>query len=651
MIDVKALTPDEKLRLVMGKDSWHTEDLDGKLPTVTVSDATAGLNQWVRDEKGAFRQRPAIAYLSSQMLANTWNPAMAEKQGKCVANDCIERDIDILLGPGNNIKRIPHCGRNFEYFSEDPLMSGTMAAAYIRGVQSQHVCACLKHYCANNIELARLSVSSDMDERTLKEIYLKAFEVALRAEPATLMSSYNAVGGVPMSENKELYDHLRNVFGFQGLIMSDWSAVRRSSRAINAGLDLEMPYSEWGLKIARQDYEAGLTDKAALDRSAAAVIALVDKCQENKKKQTVTLTAEEREAFILEAAREGVVLLKNEKGALPLSKTEVCQVTGAPESRLYEGGGSGFVPSNKPYYRLSTALNDLGVTTWYQWIARDESGHPVLSHSPAELCEKMNDSDTLILEVGNTHVVQTEARDRHSIRLEPEEEILIQYMSKHLTGKKIIVVVYAGAAIDMSSWIDGVDAVVWAGYCGQGGNKAVAEILTGKVNPSGKLAETFPIHEEDMPAVQAPIDVDHAVYEEGLMVGYRWSETAKADVLFPFGYGLSYTTFDYADLAVTRDAQGLTATFTVTNTGAVDGKEAAQLYVSFETGEAGRPALELKGFTKVDVPAGQSVKATIRVDAQDLTWFSTKEGKFLPIGAATVKIGKNARDLVLETNI
>ena len=647
MFDVKTLTSDEKLRLVMGKDSWHTEDLEGKLPTVTVSDATAGLNRWVRDEKGVLQQQASIAYLSAQMMANTWDPAIAEKQGKCIANDCIEVGVDVLLGPGANIKRLPHCGRNFEYFSEDPVVAGTMAGAFIRGVESQKVGSCLKHYCANNIELARLSVSSDMDERTLREIYLKVFEIAVRSDPACIMSAYNAVGGTLMSEHKELYDILRDEFGFKGLIMSDWGAVRRSARAINAGLDLEMPYNDWNLKTARKDYEAGAIDEAALDRSAATVAALAEKCAENKKKQALTLTREEREAFIVEAAREGVVLLKNENNALPLGK-DVCQITGAPEHLLFEGGGSGFVKSDRPHYRLSTALKDLGVTVWSQWLARDESGHPVLNQSPAMLVEQMKSADALILEVGDTHVVETEARDRHSIRLAPEEEILIQYMTKRLTGKKIIVVVYAGAPIDMTPWIDGVDAVVWAGYCGQGGNKAVAEILTGKVNPSGKLAETFPLKEEDMPAVQAPIDVDHACYEEGLMVGYRWSETAKADVLFPFGYGLSYTEFDYANLSVTRQNGGLTAAFDVTNTGAVDGKEAAQLYLSFETGEAGRPAIELKGFTKVFVPAGQTVRATVNVDAREMTWFSLKEKKFVPIGACTVKIGKNARDLVLE---
>ncbi|MBP5618716.1 MAG: glycoside hydrolase family 3 C-terminal domain-containing protein [Clostridia bacterium] len=649
MFDVKTLTTDEKLRLVMGKDGWHTEDLGGKLPTVTVSDATAGLNRWVKDEKGVAHQQASIAYLSAQMLANTWDPAFAEKQGKCIANDCIEVGVDILLGPGANIKRLPHCGRNFEYFSEDPVVAGAMAGAFIRGVESQKVGSCLKHYCANNIELARLSVSSDMDERTLREIYLKVFEIAVRSDPACIMSAYNAVGGTLMSEHKDIYDTLRDEFGFKGLIMSDWGAVRRSSRAINAGLDLEMPYNDWNLKTARKDYDAGAIDEAALDRSAATVAALAEQCAENKKKQTVTLTREEREAFIVEAAREGVVLLKNKNNALPLDK-DVCQITGAPEDLLFMGGGSGFVQSDRPHYRLSKALNDLGVTAWYAWLARNESGHPALNHSPSTLCEKMKTADAVILEVGDTHVVETEARDRHSIRLAPEEEILIQYMSKHLTGKKIIVVVYAGAAIDMTPWIDGVDAVVWAGYCGQGGNRAVAEILTGKVNPSGKLAETFPLQEEDMPAVRAPIDVDHAAYEEGLMVGYRWSETAKADVLFPFGYGLSYTEFDYANLTVTREEGGLTASFDITNVGKVDGKEAAQLYLSFESGEAGRPAIELKGFTKVFVPAGQTVRATITVDAREMRYFSLKEQKFVPIGACTVKIGKNARDLVLEAN-
>ena len=649
MIDVKTLTTEEKLRLVMGKDPWHTEDLNGKLYSVAVNDATTGLAKKAKQPDGSWAIQPSVAYLSGQMMANTWDPAIAEKQGKCIANDCIDKQVDVILGPGVNIKRLPHCGRNFEYFSEDPVQAGIMAGAFIRGVQKENVAACLKHYCANNVELARLSVSADMDERTLKEIYLKAFDIAARQKPECVMSAYNAVNGTLMSENKELYDYLREEIGFQGLIMSDWGAVRRSARAVNSGLDLEMPYDERHLQGGKEDYEKGLLDEAALDRAAAAVAAFAGRCEERRARQTPSMTMEEREAFVVEAAREGVVLLKNEKNALPL-KGEKIVVVGAPESTFYEGGGSAWVLASKPHYPLSKALWEMGEDVARSYIVQGGSGLPALTHSPALCCELMNGRDVLIITVGDSGLVETESRDRHGICLAPEEETLIRYMSEHLPDKKIVVVVYAGGPIDMSAWIDGVDAVVWAGYCGQGGNKAVAEILLGKVCPSGKLAETFPVHEEDMPAVRAAIDVDHAVHEEGLMVGYRWSETEKADVLFPFGFGLSYATFAYSDLSVTRENGGLVARFKITNTAAVDGKEIAQLYVSFESGEPGRPAVELKGFTKVLVPAGQTVEATVRVDAREMTWFSLREKAFVPIGACTVKIGRNARDFVLEAN-
>ena len=319
MIDVKKLSGEDKLRLVMGRNSWSNYSLGGKLYSFNVSDASNGLRTKEDLEDDDSPTQTSIAYPSSQMLANSWDVNLAEEYGRALANDCIEKGIDIVLGPGVNIKRLPICGRNFEYYSEDPVLAGYIAKGFVTGLQKEHIGACVKHYCANNIEYARLFDSSEVDERTLREIYLRVFQIAMEAKPWTVMCSYNLLNGTLMSENGKMFDLLRDEFGFDGLVMSDWSAVRRSSRSINGGLDLEMPHNTPRETEMRADYAAGLVDEKMLDRAAGRVIALAEKCGEESKKRKLTMTTEEREEFVVKAARESIVLLKNKEGALPLT--------------------------------------------------------------------------------------------------------------------------------------------------------------------------------------------------------------------------------------------------------------------------------------------------------------------------------------------
>ena len=650
MIDVKKLNGEEKLRLVMGANDWNNCDLDGRIYKFRVSDATCGLRMTADVGKEGETQVPSTAYPSSQSIADSWDPSLAYEMGRAMANDCIEKGVDIVLGPGVNIKRLPVCGRNFEYYSEDPLLAGYMAKGYVDGLQSEHVGACVKHYCANNIEYARLYCSSEVDERTLREIYLRVFEIAMEAKPWTVMCSYNLLNGTLMSENGRMFDLLRDEFGFDGLVMSDWCAVRRSSRSVNGGLDLEMPYHENRAKELKEDYANGLVDEKMLDRAAGRVVALADRCKAESEKRELTMTAEEREEFVVRAARESIVLLKND-GALPL-KNETLLMTGAPERSFYEGGGSAFVTPSKPYLRLGVALRELGFDTSYREAVRDVVGGQACMNGSAVSCrEELLRRDAAIIEVGDPSTVETECRDRQTIKLCKEEVSVIKYLRRTCPGKKIIVVVYAGSAIDMSDWIDDADAVLWAGYCGQGGNRAVAEILAGRVNPSGRLSETFPRSLSDVKAMHSHIDPETAVYEEGLMVGYRYFVTCGVPVLFPFGFGLSYSSFEYSNLTLSRDGASLTAEFDITNTSDVDGKEVSQLYVSFDTPDGGRPSLELKGFTKTDVKARSTVRAKITVDGRYLTYFSEKEKRFIPIGEMTVKIGRSCLDVVLEKRV
>ncbi|MBQ9511106.1 MAG: glycoside hydrolase family 3 protein [Clostridia bacterium] len=651
MIDVKKLSGEEKLRLVMARNSWSNYSLDGKIYSFAVSDATCGLRTKESLEDDGSPTLPSIAYPSSQMLANSWDVKLAEEYGRAIANDCIEKGIDIVLGPGVNIKRLPICGRNFEYYSEDPILAGYIAKGFVTGLQKEHIGACVKHYCANNIEYGRLFNSSEVDERTLREIYLRVFQIAMEAKPWTVMCSYNLLNGTLMSENGKMFDLLRDEFGFDGLVMSDWSAVRRSSRSINGGLDIEMPHNTPRETEMREDYAAGLVDEKMLDRAAGRVIALAEKCGEESKKRKLTMTTEEREEFVVKAARESIVLLKNKNNTLPLTNEKV-MITGAPERSFYEGGGSAKVEPSKPLLRLGAALRELGIDTSYRESVREVLGGQACMNGSAVSCrEELQVRDAAIIEVGNSSTTETECRDRQTIKLCFEEISVIKYLAEKCPDKKIIVVIYAGSAVDMSDWIDDVDAVVWAGYCGQGGNRAVAEIITGKANPCGKLSETFPLHLEDVKAMHSHIDPETVVYEEELDVGYRYFETHNVDVLFPFGYGLSYSNYEYSSLSVSQNENTLTATFDISNTSDVDGKETAQLYVSFDTPDRGRPSIELKGFTKVFVPAHKKVKATITVDKKYLNYFSLEQNKFVDIEKLTVKIGRNCHDIVLEKEV
>ena len=648
MIDVKKLSGEDKLRLVMGADSWTNFDLDGRIDKFRVSDATCGLRT-IADTDHGEETLPSTAYPSSQSIANSWDPSLAYEMGRAIANDCIEKGVDIVLGPGVNIKRLPVCGRNFEYYSEDPVLAGYIAKGYVEGLQSEHVGACVKHYCANNAEYARLFNSSEVDERTMREIYLRVFEIAMEAKPWTVMCSYNLLNGKLMSENGVMFDLLRDEYGFDGLVMSDWCAVRRSSRSINGGLDLEMPYHEERAKEAREDYAAGVFDEKMLDRAAARVTALADRCEAESKKRRLTMTPEGREAFVVKAAGESVVLLKNDR-ALPL-KSEKLLVTGAPERSFYEGGGSGRVIPSKPHLRLGAALGELGFDVSYRESVREVSGgQACMNGSAISIREELQRRDAAIIEVGDPSSVESEGRDRQNIKLSREEVSVIKYLRETCPEKKLIVVVYAGSAIDMADWIGDADAVVWAGYCGQGGNAAVARVLSGAINPSGRLSETFPLALEDVKAMHSHIDPEKTVYEEELMVGYRYFTTHGVPVLFPFGYGLSYSKFEYSGLKVKRDG-GLTAEFDITNASDRDGRETAQLYVSFDTPDSGRPSLELKGFTKVEVPARSTVRARITVDEKLLNYYSQSEKRFLPIGEMTVKVGANCLDTFLSEKI
>lgn len=646
-MDIKNLTTEQKIKLIMGADFWTNYDLDGAIYKFVVSDGPIGLRQPL--DRTTTEQQDCIksvAYPSFQILSQTWDSVLAYEMGRSLGNDCIEQKVDVLLGPGVNIKRLPTNGRNFEYLSEDPYIAGVFAREYIKGVQSKHIGTALKHYCCNNSEKSRHWASMEVDERTLREIYLRPFEMACEAKPWTVMSSYNLVNGVRMSEHEKLYGILRNEFGFDGLIMSDWDAVKNSEASLNAGLNWEMPYNEKHQKemLAKADK----LNQTKLDECSKKVLELAEKCEKESKLRSIDMTLEERRKVALKIEEEGIVLLKNDN-VLPFTKGKVF-VTGAAAWHYYFGGGSSNVYPEREFESLETSLKKEGIDVQYHESVWEVNGHLSNLGNLKESVLKAAKSDYTILCVGNPNSCECESMDRQQIKLCKEEEFAIHSLAK--ASEKLIVVVYAGAAIDMSDWIDEVDAIVWAGYGGEYVNSAVAEVLTGKVNPSGKLTETFPLSLEDVPSENAYRDDAVMLYSEGLNVGYRYFDTFEVPVLFPFGFGLSYSEFKYENLSVEQSNQKVHVTFEIENVSDVDGKEVAQVYVREITKEVYRPYKELKAFKKVFIKAHGKEKVELILDKTAFAYYSiSKDQWIVKPGVFEILIGKSAEEIVLSKKI
>ena len=647
MKSVKNLTKEQKIKLVMGADFWTNYDLDGQIYKFVVSDGPIGLRQPL--DRMTTEQHDCIksvAYPSFQILSQTWNAELAYEMGRSLGNDCIEQKVDILLGPGVTIKRLPTNGRNFEYLSEDPYVAGSFAREYIKGVQSKHVGTSLKHFCCNNSEKSRHWMSMEVDERTLREIYLRAFEMACEANPWTVMCSYNLVNGVRMSENAKLYGVLRNEFGFDGLIVSDWDAVKDSEASLNTGLSLEMPYNAAHQRemLAKADK----LDPIMLDECAQRVLDLADKCAEESKLRKIDMNLEDRRAVALKIEEEGIVLLKN-SGVLPMHGGKVL-VTGAAARRYYFGGGSSNVYPEREFEPLEDALRNEGVNTEYAESVWEVNGHQANLGNLKGAVWKAAGSDYTVLCIGEPSTCEYESEDRQQIKLSKEEETAVHALAR--ASEKLIVVVYAGAAIDMSDWVDEADAIVWAGYGGEFVNKAVAEVLTGKVNPSGKLTETFPLSLEDVPSEKAYRDEAVMVYSEGLNVGYRYFDTFDVPVLFPFGFGLSYSEFRYGNLTVGKDGENIKVRFEIENVSDIDGKEAAQLYVREITKEVYRPYQELKAFKKVFVKAREKAAVEFVLDRSAFAYYSVAKDRWtVKPGVFEIRVGASVSDIRLTKKI
>lgn len=652
-MDIKKLTAKEKLRLICGKDFWHTEDFGGKLPRLTVADGPVGLRVVKqRAADGSETAYPATPYPSVQLLANTWDRAWAREMGAALADDCLERDVDILLAPGVNIKRTPLCGRNFEYFSEDPLLAGEMAKAYILGLQENGAGACLKHFCCNNLEYDRLHQSSDVDERTLREIYYLPFEIACEAKPVSVMCSYNRINGTYGAEYKKGFTVLRKEFGFDGAIFSDWSAVRDRTASLKAGLDLEMPFCEGNYQKLCKDFEEGRIAETELDACAERVLALISRCKEMREGKKPRRSEAERRRIAQEIAAEGMVLLKND-GTLPLAAGARIAVAGCyaqpSDMGMLRGAGAAAVNREGEAFSVPDCLEKRGYAVTFE-PAFSYDGIDSFHQDAHRAAELAAESDVSVLCVGLGEKFERESADRETLRLPLVQERAILASA---AVAPTVVVVFAGAAVDMSAWADKVSAILFAGYPGAGGDEALASLLSGENNPCGRLSESFPRSLADCPAAREDgISAGVTRYAEGLDVGYRYYSTHHVPVLFAFGHGLSYASFAYRDLTAEAEENGVSLSFEVCNTSERAGKEVAQVYVRACAPVVYRPARELKAFEKIFVKGGGCEKVSLSLGRRAFAhWSAAEDGWRVSDGAYEILVGASSEDIRLVRKV
>ena len=646
---ISKLTLEEKCHLLSGRDFWQTQSVKRLgIENMTLSDGPHGIRkqEGAGDQLGLNGSVPATCYPTAATMANSWDPELGEELGRHLGTEAASQDVCVLLGPGMNTKRNPFCGRNFEYFSEDPYLAGKMAAGYIRGIQANGVSACPKHFAANNTELRRMASNSVMDERTLRELYLTNFEIAVReGHPKSIMSSYNMVNGVYANENAHLLQEiLRDTWGFDGFVVSDWGACNDFVDGVRAGSHLEMPST--GGDSPRQFMQAVYEGRISEDEVNRRVDELLDvilltRTAVNKLKGK-PFDKEAHHLFAQRCSEESIVLLKNQDNILPLKKGAKVAVIGEfAQKARYQGAGSSVVNCTKLDNTMDVIGNfDLDVVGFAPAYPRHGDTDPAMIETATELAKK---ADYVLMYLGLDEIAESEGLDRSTLALPECQTAALKAVSA--VNKKIILVLSAGSAIEMP-WIDQCAAIVHGYLCGQAGASAVLKVLLGDVNPSGKLSESYPVKYEDCStAPYFPGKERNVEYREGLYVGYRYYETAKVPVTFPFGFGLSYTTFAYSDLKVSENA----ATFTITNTGDRDGAEIAQLYVHAKAPSIYRPVKELKGFTKVRLKAGESKTVTIRLDDKAFRYFNCVTNKFeIDGGEYDILIGASVSDIRLS---
>jgi beta-glucosidase len=644
------MTLEEKAALCTGASSWTTTPVEQLgLPEMTVSDGPHGVRRVADVHSIVSKSLPATCFPTASCLASTWDVELIHKMGEALAEECIALNVDVILGPGVNMKRSPLGGRNFEYFSEDPYLAGEMAASLIKGIQGKGVGTSLKHFAVNNQEFQRFSISAEVDERTLREIYLPAFEKAVKqARPWTVMSSYNKVNGTLVAQHPYLLtDILKKEWGFEGLVFSDWGSVRDRVASLRSGLDLEMPGpQDRRVKAVVEAVRSGELSQAALDEAVRRILNIVFKAKETPKGGKFDVDAHHKLAR--QIAAEGMVLLKN-NGLLPLKGQQHVAVIGhAAKAAHFQGGGSSHINPTKravPFKELQAQAGEAELT-YVEGYPADNSFRQDMIDQAVKISQS---AEVAILYIALPTFKESEGYDRKDLDLTNQQIALIKAVGK--AQPNTVVVLNNGAPVVMSAWIEDVAAVLEAHMMGQAGGAAIADILYGKVNPSGKLAETFPLRLSDTPAyTNWPGSAGQVRYGEGLYIGYRYYDAREMPVLFPFGYGLSYTTFAYSNPVVSaksfNDVDGLMISVDVTNTGPVAGKEIVQVYVHDQKSGLERPVKELKGFAKVHLQPGETKTVSMALDFRAFAFYHPEYRQWITEdGEFDILFGASAADI------
>ena len=654
---IAKMSLEQKARMVSGQDFWRTEDIEELgIQHILVSDGPHGVRKQEKkkDGNGFERAIEAVCFPAACATASSFNRELMGEMGHTLGKECQAEELAVLLGPAVNIKRSPLCGRNFEYVSEDPYVTGELSAAYINGVQAEGVGTSIKHFAVNSSEFERMYIDEVVDERTLREIYLAGFETAVKkSQPWTVMASYNRVNGTYSSENPWLLTKvLRDEWGFEGLVMSDWAAVSDRIKGIAAGLDLEMPGSN-GVNDAYivEAVKNGTLAEADLNKAVENVLILVEKFFTNHKDGFVfDRVADHKKAA--EVGKECVVLLQNKNKTLPLAKDEkVLFVGGFAETPRFQGGGSSHIHAHKIVSALDAVKEaDFADEANVSFVPVFPYDADAIDEKELGLAiEKAADADKIVVFAGLPDSFESEGYDREHMKLPETQNRTIEALVK--TGKPIVVVLHNGSPVELP-WAEDVDAIVEAYLGGEVVGETTVSVLYGDTNPSGKLAESFPIKLEDNPSyLNFPGNMHKCEFKEGVFVGYRYYDTKKMDVRFPFGHGLSYTTFEYSNLVVapefTREG-GLRVSVDVTNTGDVFGKEVVQFYVADKTGVAVRPVHELKGFEKVALNPGETKTVTVTLDERAFAWYDVDSADwFAGKGTYEIQVAASSRDIRL----
>ncbi len=618
------LTLMEKAALLSGKNEWESRNIDhAGVQSITFSDGPHGLRrqEGAGDHLGLNASLPATCFPTAATVANSWDPSIGEAVGAALGEEAVAQNVDVLLGPGLNMKRSPLCGRNFEYFSEDPVLAGKMAASYVRGIQSKDVYSCPKHFAVNSREYRRMAMNAVVDERTLREIYLTAFEIAVKEGGAkAIMSAYNEVNGEYANENKHLLvDILREEWGFDGIVVTDWGASNDHVKGVKCQSNVEMPNP--GLDAAREllaAVESGAITEAEIDTAITPIIEAALKFKNND--HTKGFDKEAHHAVARKAAVNSAVLLKNEGDILPLTEgTKVCLKGPFVEKPRYQGAGSSQVNATQ----VETIAEKIG-------------------NYKLEVVEDPAAADVVLFFFGLDEIAESEGADRMSMKLQDYQIKELEEIAA--VNDKIVGVMSAGSAVEMP-WLGKLQALLHGYLTGQAGASALLDLITGAEVPTGKLSESYPFAYEDCSVANySDTEKRNLEYREGPFIGYRYYDTADVAVQFPFGFGLSYTTFAYSDLTVTDKG----VKFTITNTGKRDGAEIAQLYVGKKESSLIRPKKELKGFKKVWIKAGQSTEVEIPFDDKTFRYFSTVSNKWeIESGMYQIMIGANVADIKL----